>query len=193
MVGYTLLGTFGAYVLTSVVFLKYPQILHQKRKRNFFCSHISHRGGAAERLENTIPAFQHAFTCGTDMFELDVHLTKDKKVVVCHDVDLQRVTGVQGLIKDYLYEELPHLKNVLEVTFAKETQYTSKDPERKIPLLEDVFQMFPHLPINIDIKDNDDELIEATVELVAKYKREDLVVWGNGNAAVIDKLRAKVI
>ena len=45
MIGYSVLGSVGAYVITSLVFLKFPLLLHKKKKRHFYCSHISHRGG----------------------------------------------------------------------------------------------------------------------------------------------------
>ena len=38
-----------------------------------------------------------------DMLELDVHLTKDKKVVVFHDLDLKRMMGLDTNIGDYNY------------------------------------------------------------------------------------------
>lgn len=43
--------------------------------------HISHRGGSRENLENTMQAFKHAVALGTDMLEMDVCITKDKKVL----------------------------------------------------------------------------------------------------------------
>lgn len=35
--------------------------------------------------------------------------------------------------------------------------------DRKFPLLEEVFKEFPEIPINIDIKIDDDELIEKVL------------------------------
>lgn len=43
--------------------------------------HVSHRGGSRERLENTMEAFHHAIKSGTDMLEMDVCYSKDRKVV----------------------------------------------------------------------------------------------------------------
>ena len=35
------------------------------------------------------------------MLELDVHMSKDKQVVVCHDGDLSRITDGKGCVSDY--------------------------------------------------------------------------------------------
>lgn len=42
----------------------------------------------------------------------------------------------------------------------------AKNGDRKIPLLESVFQAFPDIPINVDIKSNSDELIDKVSVLV---------------------------
>ena len=52
MIGYSVLGSVGAYVVTSLVFLKFPLLLHKKKKRHFYCSHISHRGGSLKYILN---------------------------------------------------------------------------------------------------------------------------------------------
>src|SRR5690348_837409 len=46
---------------------------------------IAHRGGAGLRVENTLAAFENAIDLGADSAELDVHLTRDGRVVVHHD------------------------------------------------------------------------------------------------------------
>lgn len=51
--------------------------------------------------------------------------------------------------------------------------------ERQIPLLEEVFKSFPDMPINIDIKRDDDILIKEVSKLVRDHNREELTVWGN--------------
>ena len=51
------------------------------------------------------------------MLELDCHITKDKQVVVAHDPSLLRITGVDTLIQDLDYHELPLLKTTLNIDF----------------------------------------------------------------------------
>lgn len=40
-----LLSTLGGYLVTSFLLLKYPTLLHQRKKQRFLSKHISHRGG----------------------------------------------------------------------------------------------------------------------------------------------------
>ncbi|XP_015761655.1 PREDICTED: glycerophosphodiester phosphodiesterase domain-containing protein 1-like [Acropora digitifera] len=113
----------GAYIMTSVVLLNFPLLLHKKKQVKFRCRHISHRGGAAENLENTMTAYRHALNMGTEMLELDVHLTADQQVVVCHDDDLSRVTDTELKISDLKYKDLPPLMRTLRVQFQPGTHH----------------------------------------------------------------------
>jgi glycerophosphoryl diester phosphodiesterase len=56
---------------------------------------IAHRGASAYAPENTLVAFRLAGQQGADLAELDVQQTKDRKLVVIHDVTLARTTNVE--------------------------------------------------------------------------------------------------
>lgn len=53
---------------------------------------IGHRGYCQLAPENTLPSFKLATTAGADLIELDYHHTKDGKLIVIHDGDLDRTT-----------------------------------------------------------------------------------------------------
>lgn len=102
---------------------------------------IAHRGlwnMEKEIPENSIPSFEKAIEKKFPI-EIDVHLLEDGKVVVFHDDDLNRMTGVKKKIKDCTYEEIEKLR-------LKGTQY-------KIPLLSDVLDLVDgRVPLLIELK-----------------------------------------
>jgi glycerophosphoryl diester phosphodiesterase len=75
---------------------------------------IAHRGARAFAPENTLPAFIKAGALGCQMFELDVHMSKDGEIVVHHDDRLERCTDVAAkfpgrssyFVSDFTYREL---------------------------------------------------------------------------------------
>jgi len=100
------------------------------------------------------------------------------------------LTGVNGNLRDFNYDELPKkFKELIHVPFyfGKTLDTTSFDTQ--IPTLEEVFQEFPNVPINIDLKDNVnvDHLVSKVYHLIKKYKREELCVWGSFNNSTARK------
>lgn len=67
----------------------------------------------------------------------------------------------------------------LNVNIGVDYVGSDKEEERKFVLLKEVFEAFPRMPINIDIKINNDKLIFKVSELIKKYQREEYTVWGN--------------
>lgn len=184
---YFVVGAIGTYIITSVFFLKWP-ILYKKKRLSFQCAHISHRGGAAEKPENTREAYRNALQCGTQMLELDVHLTADKVIVVSHDDHLERTTGEDVSIKNTRYEDLPLLQNDLSVTFQYGTICHNPGDRLGIEKLEDVFEEFRNVPIHLDVKTYDEELIDMVNSMIKKYDRESITPWGNFSDKVTTKL-----
>jgi glycerophosphoryl diester phosphodiesterase len=70
------------------------------RLNPLFFEGIAHRGLWNDRLtENGLKAFTAAKEQGY-AFELDIHLTKDGELLVCHDEELKRTTGQAGIIEE---------------------------------------------------------------------------------------------
>jgi len=70
---------------------------------------IAHRGYRAKYPENTLTSFSAALDIGVKMIELDVMLTRDRKMVVIHDATLERTTDGHGQVNSYTLKELKEL------------------------------------------------------------------------------------
>ncbi|MBP5408348.1 MAG: hypothetical protein J6Y42_04355 [Bacilli bacterium] len=67
---------------------------------------VAHRGLSGLERENTIRSFTAA--CNRSFYgsECDIHLTKDKKFVICHDDHIARVSNYDVKIKDVTLKAL---------------------------------------------------------------------------------------
>ncbi|KAG7158330.1 Lysophospholipase D GDPD1-like [Homarus americanus] len=126
------------------------------------------------------------------MLELDCQLTRDGQVVVSHDSVLDIRTELKGAISEYNYAELPPIKDQIPIDFMPGLIFSSINEDRRIPLLEETFHHFPNTPINIDIKIDSNELISKVSDLVKKYQREHITVWGNMKDVVTQKCYKEV-
>ena len=115
---------------------------------------IAHRGGSGLWPENTIEAFSNAIGLGAEGIELDVHLSKDKVLVVHHDETLKPAIARDGSgkwvddssprIKDLTFDEL---QGYDVGRLRKNTKYGSRYPQQtpidgaRIPSLSAVIEL----------------------------------------------------
>ncbi len=124
---------------------------------------MAHRGYSGVAPENTIPAFEAAVEAGATAVELDVQMTKDGKIVVLHDDNIKRTTGVNANIWDVTYDEIKNLDN--GSFFSEEFAGT------RIPTLDEVIQYSKgKLYLNIEIKRNghDEGIEDKVVEIIRR-------------------------
>ncbi|MCF0116596.1 MAG: hypothetical protein HUJ61_00940 [Bacilli bacterium] len=111
-----------------------------KKKLNpLFFQGIAHRGyHDKENTENGLNAFKRALDNNLAI-ELDIHLTKDKQLIVCHDEDLKRTTSKEGIIEDLTLKEIQDNYTLLDGT--------------KVPTLKEVFDIVnEQVPLVIELK-----------------------------------------
>jgi glycerophosphoryl diester phosphodiesterase len=70
---------------------------------------MGHRGAAALEPENTLLSIELAMEIGVDAVEIDVHLSKDKEIVVIHDPTVDRTTNGTGPVSSYALKEIKKL------------------------------------------------------------------------------------
>ena len=70
----------------------------------------SHRGDWRNYPENSIPAIESVIRMGVDIMELDLKLTKDSVLVLCHDHTIDRTTSGKGRVRDITYDSICRCK-----------------------------------------------------------------------------------
>ena len=122
----------------------------------------AHRGYYDPPLipENSMAAFRRAVEHGVGV-EFDVHMIADGSLVIFHDDDLERMTGVKGRIVDY------DLSNLRKLRLS--------GTDEMIPTFDELLDLFEDtgLPLMVEIKPsggNHYRLAEAVVKRLEKYK-----------------------
>lgn len=115
---------------------------------------FAHRCGSITSAENTLEAVETACRLKVDGIECDVQLSKDGEIVLFHDMDTQRLTGVAGTIGKMTWSEIkslrvhgrfriPHLKEILGTLAA-----------------------FPKMQCYLDLRRPSRTLVEALVKVL---------------------------
>lgn len=131
----------------------------------------AHRGYSAVYPENTIPAFKGAIQVGADWAELDVQQTADGEVIVMHDSNLKRTTGLDKEVWQVTWDEIKDLDNG--------SWFDKKYQTVRIPTLEEVLKVCRgkiHLNIEIKPSGHDKDLEEQVAKLLKKYHMRDTCV-----------------
>lgn len=147
-----------------------------------------HRGASGYAPENTLAAFDLAAKMHADGVELDIQLTRDGEIVVCHDERIDRTSNAKGFIKDYTLEELKKL-DFSNGNLAYEGI--------RIPTMREVFDLLKPtgLSINIELKTGVfffPGIEEKIVKLTRECEMEDRVLYSSFNHYTIRRLQSLV-
>jgi glycerophosphoryl diester phosphodiesterase len=119
---------------------------------------IAHRGASQDAPENTLASVNLAWEKGADGVEVDVHLSKDNRIMVIHDGDTKRTTGDNMVIRESMSSAL----RSLDASYGMD-QFRGE----RIPFLEEVMATVPDSKVLfIEIK-TDTVIIPYLVEVLA--------------------------
>lgn len=141
---------------------------------------MAHRGASTEAPENTMAAFQKAIDDMADYIELDVQLTNNSEVIVMHDSNAYRTTGVDANIVNMTYKEVK--------TLDAGSWFSDEYVGENVPSLKEVLELTQgKIKLNIELKpaDNDTALAKNTVRLIEKYNMvNDCVITSFSESAL---------
>ena len=148
---------------------------------------VAHRGGALIGNENTLSCFEKGIATGADMIELDVHLTRDGEVVVCHDPDLKRTTDTRGAIEEMTLEEFKRARALDRESGAV--------TDEALPTLAEVFELVDGrcgilLEIKKFHKGQYEGIEQKCLDLIGQYGLHDKVIMQSFDDSVIETVHA---
>ena len=121
---------------------------------------FAHRGGCALGPENTIAAFDRGLAAGADGLELDVHLSADGVLVICHDDTLDRTTGGRGRVGQMTATQLASVDAGWH--FANgDGSYPFRGQGVGVPRLAEVLRRYPDIPMIVEMKVDSAEMGSA--------------------------------
>ncbi len=156
------------------------------RKKRTYLTHerplfFAHRGGAKLAPENTIAAFENGVALGADALELDIQTTREGELVVIHDTTVDRTTNGTGPVSSFTLEELRKLDAGYHFTPDEGQTFPFRGKGHIIPTLAEVFEQFPTLRVNIDLKESTAVRERRLWELIRKMRIEERVLVASGD------------
>lgn len=133
---------------------------------------IAHRGASHDAPENTLAAINLAWEQDVAAVEIDIHLSKDNKIVVIHDGNTHKTTGKN---EDVVNQTLAELKQ-LDAGKYKGDRWRNE----RIPTLDEVLSTVPkgkRLFIEIKCRDTVLPILRETLQS-ASVRPEQITLIG---------------
>ncbi|HVM13938.1 MAG TPA: glycerophosphodiester phosphodiesterase [Egibacteraceae bacterium] len=150
---------------------------------------FGHRGSARLWPENTLYAFRRAVAAGAPALEMDLRLTADGEIIVCHDATVDRTTDGSGPVAGHTFAELQELDAAYRFVPGHGAEEEGPDgpfplrgwltADLRIPSLRAVLAEFPATLLTMEAKEGPPDarsLAADVAELLAEFGRSDDVI-----------------
>ena len=125
----------------------------------------AHRGSSMDAPENTLSAIRQAIKDGADYAEIDVQETADGEIVLLHDTDLRRISGLNKNIWQLTYAEIKPLD--------AGSWFAPRFKGERIPTLSEALTVCGNkIKLNIELKFNGHEsrLVDSVVKIIRAHE-----------------------
>jgi glycerophosphoryl diester phosphodiesterase len=150
---------------------------------------FAHRGASCKAPENTLEAFRAAIEAGAAGLELDVHMTRDGRIVVVHDATVDRTTDGSGAVREMTLEEIRGLDAGYRFSPDGGFSYPYRHRNLRVPTLEEIFHEFPGAAVNVEIKEAGPGIERAVLSVIEEAGAEGRTLVASGKHEVIERFR----
>ena len=131
---------------------------------------IAHRGASYDAPENTLASVKLGWERHADV-EIDIHVSKDNRIVVIHDATTKRTAGIDLKVEETNAQKLCEL----DVGSFKAQEFAGE----RMPLLADVLKTIPpSRKLYIEIKSGKETLPLLRQLLIESGKMSQIVIIG---------------
>jgi glycerophosphoryl diester phosphodiesterase len=150
---------------------------------------LAHRGWSGRFPENTMPAFENAAALPLDGLEMDIRSTAEGVLVVIHDETVNRTTNGEGRVNEFALAELKRMDAGYWWSKDGGKSFPFRGQGITIPTLEEVLSAFPHLWINVDIKQKKPPIVNDFAAMIRRFHLEDHICAGSFDTATVHAFR----
>lgn len=134
---------------------------------------LGHRGAMGLAPENTVTSIKMALEYNVDLFEIDVHLSNDKKIIVMHDEKVDRTTTGTGYISQLSSKYIKSLDAGMK--------FSERFKGERVPFLEEIFELmkYNHVLLNIEIKNGPvfyKGIEKQVIQLIDRYNYYERII-----------------
>jgi glycerophosphoryl diester phosphodiesterase len=151
---------------------------------------IAHQGGDGLWPGNTMLAFENAVALGVDWLEMDLHATADGALVLMHDATVDRTTNGTGALQEKSLQDLQDLDAGYYWSPDGEETFPYRDQGLTPANLAEVFEAFPQMPMNVEIKQVEPTIAEPLCQLIRQYGKQDSVLVASFHQQALDEFRS---
>jgi glycerophosphoryl diester phosphodiesterase len=151
---------------------------------------IAHQGAEELWPGDTLFAFEQAVAIGSDVLEMDAHITKDGQIVLMHDETVDDTTDGTGLIEDMTLDELKRLDAAHDWSMDDGITFPYRGQGIQVPTLEEVFQKFPQMRYVVEIKLTQNSIDKPLCDLIRQYSLQDKVLVASFHDVAMKNFRA---
>lgn len=144
----------------------------------------AHRGGAAMAPENTVGAIEKAIESMADYAEIDIQETKDGELILMHDNNLLRTTGLNAYVWEVIYDDIKDIEVV--------NKFGEEFKGEKIATLREVLELCKGtINLNLEVKYNgrNDNIVGKVIALIEEYDFVDQCVVSSMNYNFLKKAK----
>lgn len=136
---------------------------------------IAHRGFSSIAPENTVAAVSKAASLDHPprYIEIDIHRSKDGVIVVCHDDNTLKTTGVDAMIREHPF----HYLQTLDAGYK--SKFGDQFPKERLPRLEEILDVVKDKPIGIMIESKQLLLEDQVIEILRERNEVDKHVFAS--------------